>query len=440
MRTAPLITMLSALAFLGLAAAESLVADGRPAFLATAALADDDDDDDDDDRPRRGRMMFYGDDDDDDDGPAYRPRRPRAEPPRRRAAPRARPEIVASNLDPASLDRLRAAGFTVLAERRLALLPGATARLSPPPNLSDARARARVSELAAGALVGTNALYRPNAGKGCRAETCFPYSREDWAVAACGARGVVGMIDTRVDAAHPALLGRSVETLVTRGDGRQPSSPAHGTEVAILLASERAEPDDLKLVAVDAFHRVGGADRTDVFDLVAAIDALVARGVKVVNLSLAGPANPVLERAGATAAERGVLLVAAVGNEGPKAKPLYPAAYAWAVGVTAIDARGEPYARAGRGRHVAFSAPGVRLELPDEALAPGRTRSGTSYAAPLVTAALSAIAASGAPSEAVTRLASHVEDRGAPGRDPVYGWGALTSAKGCPIPSVTRAD
>lgn len=435
MRTVSLLTALSALAFLGLPAAESLVRDGGPVFLATAALADDDDDDD---GPRRGRMMF-DDDDDDDDRPVYRERLRRTEAPRRRAQ-RARPEIVASNLDPAGLERLRAAGFTVLAERRLGLLPGATVRLSPPGNLSDTRARARVAELVSGALVGVNTLYRPNAEEGCRAGTCFPYSRDDWTVAACGARGLVGMIDTRVDAAHPALRGRTVETLVTRGDGREPSAPAHGTEVAILLASGRAEPDDLKLVAVDAFHRVGRADRTDVFDLVAGIDALMARGVRVVNLSLAGPANPVLERAGATAAERGMLLVAAVGNEGPKAKPLYPAAYAWAIGVTAIDSRGEPYARAGRGGHVAFSAPGVRLELPDQALAPGKTRSGTSYAAPLVTAALSAIAADGASADAIKRLASHVEDRGAPGRDPVYGWGALTRAGGCPIPGAARAN
>lgn len=422
---------------------EAALNGGGPAFLASPTLADDDDDDDDDDRGRRFIPRFSSDDDDDDDyEPRYRP------PPRERRAarpaprPRVRPEIVASGVDAAALDRIRAAGFRVLAERRLTILPEATVRLAPPRNLSDARARARVGELAQGAAVDLNAIYRPNARKGCAPGACFPYSAEDWKVAACGARGLVGMIDTRVDAGHRAFQGRTIETLVSRGDGREPSSSAHGTEVAILLAGDGAASTDARIVAIDAFHRAGGADRADVFDLVTAIDMLVQRKVGVVNLSLAGPANELLDRAGKKAAESGMLLVAAVGNEGPKSKPRYPSAYPWAIAVTAIDAKGEPYSRAGRGEHVAFAAPGVRLELPDASLKPGKTRSGTSYAAPLVAAALSAIRAEGGEApvkEVVDALAGHVEDKGAPGRDPVFGWGALTSAKGCPTTALLSA-
>ncbi len=418
-------------------ALETTLERGAPAFFGAPAFADDDDDDDDDDGPRRRSFsprMFLDDDDDYRPAPRYRaPRERRAE--RRVPRQRVRPEIVAAGVDAAALQRIRDAGFRVLAERRLAILPEATVRLAPPRNLSDARARARVAELASGAIVDVNAIYRPNARAACTPGACFPYSRDEWTVAACGARGTVGMIDTRVDAGHGALSGRSVETLVSRGDGRDPSSPAHGTEVAILLAGGERPADDLKVVAVDAFHRAGGADRADVFDLVSAIDMLASRKVPVVNLSLAGPANALLDRAGRTAAEGGMLLVAAVGNEGPKSKPRFPSAYPWAIAVTAIDAKGEPYARAGRGEHVAFAAPGVRLELPDASLKPGKTRSGTSYAAPLVAAALSAIRAQGgeiSTRAAVEALAAHVEDRGAPGRDPVFGWGALTGAKGCP--------
>lgn len=462
MRHAIRLALLGLLAMAPLSAIETALETGRPALLAPPAAADDDDDgggggggggfgggDDDDGGGFRQPRFEMGDDDDD----GYRaPRRYRAPTPARRAqrpaarrverpaqqpAPRRsnRAEIVASGVDAPSLERIRAAGFTVLAERRLSILPEATVRLAPPRALSDARARARLAELAAGAVIDVNALYRPNAREGCGPENCFPYRRHDWTLAACGARGAVGMIDTRVDPAHQAFAGKTVETLVTRSDGREPSSPGHGTEVAILLASGRGGPDDMRLVAVDAFHRKGGADRADVFDLVAAIDQLAQRGVAVVNLSLAGPANAVLDRAGSAAAEKGMILVAAVGNDGPKTKPRYPSAYPWAVAVTAIDARGEPYARAGRGAHVAFAAPGVRLELPDATLNPGKTRSGTSYAAPLVTAALSALRAEGgerASQETIAALAAHVEDKGDPGRDPVFGWGALVGAKGCP--------
>lgn len=336
--------------------------------------------------------------------------------------------------------RPSASGFSVLGERRLALLPEATVRLGAPRNLSVARARARISELVPAALVGDNALYRPDAREACPAGQCFPYRAEAWGAPVCAARGAVGLIDTKVDESHPALAGRTVEVASTRGEKRKPSSDDHGTEVAILLAGPRAEPDDMRLVAVDAFHRLGNADRADVFDLVAAIDLLVERKVSVINLSLSGPANAVLDRAGAVAAERGVILVAAVGNDGPKAKPRYPAAYSWAVGVTALDAKGEIYRKAGRGAHVAFAAPGVRLEMPDDELKPGKQRSGTSYAAPLVAAALSAMRIDGdaSPRKVVEALAQAVDDVGDPGRDPVFGWGALAPEKGCP--AIRKAD
>jgi hypothetical protein len=443
---------LAALASLALGGVEAALAPGgSPGMLAAPAAADDDDDDggggrrwrggggrsfdddDDDDRPRRRAPRFYVDDDDDDGEVYYEPRRRAASrAPRRPAAPA---EFVAAGVTQEALGRLRAAGFQVIAERRLGLLPEATVRVAAPRNLRAARARTRLAELAPGAVIDANVFYRPNARPACPERVCFPYEPESWTVPVCPARGPVGMIDTRVDAGHPALANRAIEAVSTRGDKRKPSDPAHGTEVAILLAGARAEPDDLKLVAVDAFHRVGSDDRADVFDLVAALDLLSERGVGVVNLSLAGPANDVLERAGQTAAERGMILVAAVGNDGPKAKPRYPAAYSWAVGVTAVDARGLPYAKAGRGGHVAFAAPGVRLELPDAALKPGRQRSGTSYASPLVAAALSSLKAqsNGRPSsEVVAALASAVEDMGAPGRDPIFGWGALVQARGCP--------
>jgi hypothetical protein len=428
---------------------------GAPGMLAAPALADDDDDDDDggrrgrfyggdddddDDRPRRRAPRFvFDDDDDDDDRPAVRrPQRRAAPPPPRPARPArqaALPEFVAAGVTAEALARIRAAGFSVIAERRLNLLPEATVRVAAPRRLRAATARARLAELAPGALIDANTLYRPNARQACPEGACFPFRAENWSVPVCPARGAVGLIDTRVDSGHPALAGRSVEVASTRGAGRSASSPAHGTEVAILLAGARAEPDDLKLVAVDAFHRVKGADRADVFDLIAAIDFVAERGVGVVNLSLAGPPNELLDRAGAKAAERGLILVAAVGNEGPKAKPSYPAAYSWAVGVTAVDAKGKPYAKAGRGTHVAFAAPGVRLELPDAAMKPGRQRSGTSYAAPLVAAALSSLKAQAngrPPAEIVASLASSVEDMGEPGRDPVFGWGALPRSGECP--------
>ena len=124
------------------------------------------------------------------------------------------------------------------------------------------------------------------------------------------------------------------------------------------------------------------ATTADSYDIVAALDRLVARGVTVANLSFTGPANALVERGRRRCNKRGMLIVAAAGNDGPSSPPRYPAAYDWAVAVTAVDRRDNVYARAVRGPHIDFAAPGVRVQLPDRAMRPGPLRSGTSYAAP----------------------------------------------------------
>ena len=318
-----------------------------------------------------GKGVFAGpvlaDDDDDDDRPRFsrpRPRflqpyqsRPRSVRPRA-AARAASPEWVAAGVTDADVTRLQAAGFTVVAQRRLALLPEITARLRAPRNLSERGAQQQLQALIPAAIIDRNHLYRANA-RPCRADTCFPYEGPIRShAAACAARGVVGMIDTGVDTTHPALAGLTVETEAIHGPGYRASRLDHGTEVAILITAGAERARNLKLVAIDAFHRGRGGDTADSYDIVAALDRLMARGVSITNLSFTGPANALLERAGADATRRGMLIVAAAGNDGPTSPPRYPAAYDWAVAVTAVDRHDNVYARAVRGPHIAFAAPG----------------------------------------------------------------------------------
>ncbi len=196
------------------------------------------------------------------------------------------------------------------------------------------------------------------------------------------------------------------------GPATEGSRSGHGAEIAILIASGAVRKSDLKILAIDTFHRNRRGDAADAYDIVAALDRLVARTVAVANLSFSGPANALLERAGANAARQGMLIVAAAGNDGPSSPARYPAAYDWAVAVTAVDRRDNVYARAVRGPHIAFAASGVRVQLPDRALRPGPLRSGTSYAAPLVTAALSVrrAATTQASSNVVAALAAEAKD------------------------------
>jgi len=166
--------------------------------------------------------------------------------------------------------------------------------------------------------------------------------------------------------------------------------------------------------------------------IVLALDWLASQRVNIVNMSLGGPRNLLVEAAVQRMQERGVAVVAAAGNGGDKGPPVYPAAQPGVVAVTAVDAKLNIYKHATHGDYIAFSAPGVDVWT----AAPGRDGvyvSGTSYATPFVTAAL-AEAHSANPKASWSALEQHLEhaarDLGAPGRDPVFGWG-LAQAAGC---------
>ena len=123
-----------------------------------------------------------------------------------------------------------------------------------------------------------------------------------------------------------------------------------------LLVSRNAVGE---LFAADVYCEspAGGA-----IDAVAAAFGWMARErVAVINVSLVGPRNALLERVVKTLVERGHLIVAAVGNDGPAAPPLYPASYDGVVGVTAVDAKHRVLIEACRGKHVDFAAHGADM-------------------------------------------------------------------------------
>lgn len=115
---------------------------------------------------------------------------------------------------------------------------------------------------------------------------------------------------------------------------------------------------------------------------------LGGEGAAVINISLAGPPNAVVEVMAARSLADGARIVAAVGNGGPFSRLIYPAAYGGVIGVTATDAAGRVYALASTGAHVDASALGVDVRI--ATLTGHVTASGTSYAAPVVSAGLAA--------------------------------------------------
>jgi subtilisin family serine protease len=94
------------------------------------------------------------------------------------------------------------------------------------------------------------------------------------------------------------------------------------------------------------------------------IDWAFDAGAKVMNMSFAGPMDPLLERIIKNAADKGVIFVAAAGNNGPKAGPAYPAAYPDVIAVTATDEKYRLYGKANHGEYIFIAAPGVDIIAP----------------------------------------------------------------------------
>jgi subtilisin family serine protease len=196
----------------------------------------------------------------------------------------------------------------------------------------------------------------------------------------------------------------------------------HGTAVASLLATDGAS----QIYAANVFRGTGDKPFASSDAVVRALDWLVGANVDVINISLAGPRNLIVDRAIAQASARGRVVVAAAGNGGPAAPPAYPAAVPGALAVTAVDDGGRIYRYANRGEYIRFAARGVGIAalMPDGRLA---AHSGTSFASPHVAAQMARCMAGhgGSAATCIARLQSSARDLGTPGRDPVYGYGVV---------------
>lgn len=378
---------------------------------------------------------------------------------RPRRAMRARAaEYVLSGIEATQAQTLRDRGFRVVAERSLSGGRGSLLRVTAPGRISKQRALAALREIAPGRPVDENSLYlqrfRMQGGRSASRNTFLdPLATVAWrSLENCGDLGAIGLVDTGIDADHTGLASKRLEVITQRSPDRQASSKRHGTAVATLLLGDgvfSGVAPKARIVAVDAFHSKSGVDQIDTFDLVSAMDTLVERGVAVINLSLAGPSNEVLDAEGKRVQARGVIVVAASGNDGPAVKPRYPAAYPWAIAATAVDKNLVVYKRAVRGPHIRLAAPGVDLALRD---GDGKLRqhTGTSFAAPFVAARLALVHlgrqvrlaeaadpptndldSARATEASVAALISQAVDLGEPGKDIVYGDGLVQFGSAC---------
>lgn len=346
-------------------------------------------------------------------------------------------EVVVANLGEDARSGIRLLGFVVLDEQELESLGLTITRLRVPRQMTAPSARTLLASRYPDVLVDVNALYRTQ-GQLSLPPPDYPAKMIGWGRApdGCGRDVRIGVLDTAVDTAAFGLNGAHIVQRSFLPAGVKAAPTDHGTAIASILVSQHgrgllpgAGLDVASVFGADS----AGIPMADVVALLGGLDWLVGSGAQVINMSFAGDANNVVAVALRRVVNGRAIVVAAVGNEGPAAPPAFPAAEPGVIGVTAVDNRSQLYADANRGDDVDFAAPGVRVWTPGPT-ASGSYHTGTSFAAPFVTAAVAARLAEGAKADVdgiADGLAATAVDLGAPGNDPVFGRGLIQIANPC---------
>jgi Subtilase family len=414
--------------------------DSAPSGTATGGN-DDDDDRDGDDTPGAG--VTPGDDDDDDIGSGGTPERgddpagdvetigagDEDENERIRLDDRdgietdrdgfryRRNEFVALDLDTDDVARLRGQGYQIIRSEKLGALSGTIFLLKSPARVRDNEALEQIEAVADPATLGLNHLFDSSSARIARSSG-KPVSRP-----ACGCQ--IGLIDTGVAAQLPMFRHATIEQRAFNAPSVTPK--LHGTAIAHLFSGTAPRTNRKTRVVVADIFSGPRKEAGSTYALVKALDWMAAKGVPVINVSLAGPRNPVVAATIERLAKRGHLIVAAAGNDGPAAPPVFPGAYAGVVAVTAVDASRQVYRYANRGNYIDFSAIGVNVPSIDPR-GTLTTATGTSFAAPVVAARLAERMAKPDPAIARTLIADlekKARDLGPPGRDGIFGHGLI---------------
>lgn len=227
----------------------------------------------------------------------------------------------------------------------------------------------------------------------------------------------IGMMDSSINATHTCFDNSKVYQKAFYPNGAKQDF-AHGTSMASVFTADCGLLEQATIYNAEVFGRTEkGMVIASAADLIRGLDWLIGQDPDIISLSLSGPPNKVLSSALETILERGIRVVASVGNEGPAAYPRFPAAQPGVIAITAVDKELVVYARAVQGEHVRFAAPGVGIRLADSE-GTFVVKDGTSVAAAIAASAL----ASGLP---INLLERQAQDLGEPGFDRVFGFGLL---------------
>lgn len=281
-----------------------------------------------------------------------------------------------------------------------------------------------------------------------------------WELAPTRGRGVkVAVLDTGVDKDHFDLAGQVVlEKDFTNSSSGPRDRQGHGTHCSGIVA---AKDNDNGVVGVAPEAKIingkvlGDNGSGSSSGIARGIQWAADNGADVISLSLGGPSpDPETRAAIQYAVKKGVVVVAAAGNEGPADGTVgYPGAYDEVICVASSNKDGRISSFSSRGRQVDIAAPGEAIvsTYPNDRLA---TLSGTSMATPFVAGAVAVILsdydAKGIKRPSVSvlmeRLKAVAVDLPPPGEDIASGAGiivphkALPEGGGNPSPPIIGVD
>jgi Subtilase family len=263
-----------------------------------------------------------------------------------------------------------------------------------------------------------------------------------------GANVTVAVIDSGIDLKHPEFANAITDAFDALGSKEGPH--AHGTGVAGAIVSHArlmGSAPAARILAIRAFGVAPNGAESTSYVILKALNYAAASGAQVVNMSFAGPKDALIDRGIAAAAAKGIVMVGAAGNAGPKSPPLYPAANAYVIAVSATDAQDKLFPASNRGGYIAISAPGVDIFLP----APDQKyqmTSGTSFSAAYISGLAALLLERNPalkPDEVRAILMKTARDLGSPGRDDLFGAGeadayaavlAVATAPAMPVAAV----
>lgn len=362
-------------------------------------------------------------------------------------------EVLVVDGGPDSLEQLRQLGFKLIEQRELPALHLSVLRLRTPGNLDSLRGLALLQTAMPELIADVDALYQPYLGQGADLPqtelATLPGIDYAWRLIGwtggpdCGVGLRIGMIDSSVAADIPTLAARKLHQQSFVPSGEAATDTRHGTAIASLLVGQgggASHPHwqgllpSADLYAAAVFQQWGSRSMASAVAIAEALDWMAANHVSVINISLSGEPNLLIAAAVSHIAARGGVMVAAAGNGGPTAPPAYPGAYRDVIAVTAVDQNAAIFQEANRGDYIDFAAPGVRIWAPGGGSF-GQYLTGTSFAAPFVTAAAALAVANSGGDPAVLRrqLAARAFHLGPPGKNSIYGYGLLKAVSACSI-------